>query len=315
MYNLSPGRPIVSTLTSCYRGEKYLPQFLEKMPEQEAFDRLEVVMDLNAPTAEELRAVKSFQERFPGHIRYTVQEKVVTYSASWNNCIRNSSGEYLAVWNIDDLRTPDSIAKQARLLDERTDIGIAHGKYMVVPRFGDTDGFFKNERVLDPREATRRFIFGPFYMFRRSLLEKAGLFDEQFRSSADFDHAVRLAMHGTSARVDGNLGYYTSANTGLSNNPNSKIDIENFVIRMRYGIYDKMWYYYLSAASDYDFYKVLNGTDWTPVSRYVPDYKAFLDRRYRSRFDRGLLRHLAFKLKKENVSGIKGFFRGLRNDD
>jgi hypothetical protein len=308
-------RPMVSTLTSCYKGEKYLPLFLEKMPEQEAFDRLEVVLDLNAPTPEELRTVKRFQERYPDHIRFTVQDKVITYSASWNNCIRSSRGNYLAVWNIDDLRTPDSIAKQAKLLDERPDIGIVHGKYMVVPRFGDTDGFFKNEKVLDHSEATKRFIFGPFYMFRRSLLEKAGLVDEQFRSSADFDHAVRLAMHARSARVDGNLGYYMSANTGLSNNPNSRIDVENFVIRMRYGIYDKMWYYYLSAASDYDFYKVLNGTSWTPVSQYVPEYKAFLERRYRSRFDRGYLRHLAFKLKKENVSGIKGFFSGLRNDD
>jgi glycosyltransferase involved in cell wall biosynthesis len=116
--------PMVSTLTSCYRGEKYLPLFLEKMPEQEAFDRLEVVLDLNAPTPEELRTVKRFQELYPDHIRFTVQDKVITYSASWNNCIRSSRGDYLAVWNIDDLRTPDSIAKQAKLLDERPDIGI-----------------------------------------------------------------------------------------------------------------------------------------------------------------------------------------------
>jgi glycosyltransferase involved in cell wall biosynthesis len=308
-------RPLVSTLTSCYRGEKFLPLFLEKMPEQEAFDRLEVVIDLNEPTAEELKVVKSFQDRYPGHLRFTVQEKVVTYSASWNNCIRNSSGDYLAVWNIDDLRTEDSIARQASLLDERPEVGIVHGKYMVVPRFGDTEGYFKNQRILEHREATNRFIFGPFYMFRRSLLSKAGMVDEQFRSSADFDHAVRLALHAGSARVDGNLGYYTMTNAGLSNNPNSRIDIENFVIRMRYGIYDKMWYHYLAAASDYDCHQVLNGTEWIPVSRYVPDYQALLERRYLARFDRGYLRHLAFKLKKENISGIRGFFSGLRRDD
>ncbi|MDW5562882.1 MAG: glycosyltransferase [Methanomassiliicoccus sp.] len=309
------GRPIVSTLTSCYRGEKYLPLFLEQMPKQEAFDRLEVVIDLNTPTVEELHVVRKFQERYPDHLRYTVQDQVVTYSTSWNNCIRNSTGDYLAVWNIDDLRTPDSIAKQARLLDERPDIGIVHGKYMVVPQFGATEGFFKNDKALDPREATNRFIFGPFYMFRRSLLDRAGLVDEQFRSSADFEHSFRLAMHARSDRVEGNLGYYLMANTGLSNNPNSRIDIENFVIRMRYGIYDRMWYHYLAAASEYDYHKVLNGTTWTPVSQYVPDYRALLERRYRSRFDRGYLRHLAFKLKKENFSGIRGLLGGLWNDD
>ncbi|MBI0583776.1 MAG: glycosyltransferase [Methanomassiliicoccus sp.] len=305
--------PTVSTLTSCYRGERYLPLFLERMTEQTAFERLEVVIDLNEPSAEELRLVKDFQERHPGHLRYTVQEKVVTYSASWNNCIRNSTGQYHAVWNIDDLRTPDSIAKQAAVLDSRPDVGIVHGKYLVVPEFGSTEGFYKNHEAVEHDEAFDRFIFGPFYMFRSSLLERSGPVDEQFRSSADFDHSVRLAMHGRSAVVDGNLGYYLMASTGLSNNPDSRIDIENFVIRMRYGIYDRLWYHYLAASSDYDTYKILNGGAWTPISNYVPEYKKLLEERYRRRFDLGYLRHLAFKLKKENVTGIRGVLAGLRD--
>ncbi|OPX64998.1 MAG: putative glycosyl transferase [Methanomassiliicoccales archaeon PtaB.Bin134] len=309
-------RPVVSTLTSCFHGEKYLPLFLEKMPEQKAFDRLEVVIDLNEPSAEELRLVRQFQERYPGHLRYTVQNKVVTYSASWNNCIRNSTGEYLAVWNIDDLRPEDSIEKQAALLDANPEIGIVHGKYTVVPRFGDMDGdVFRNYRPVENWEATRRFIFGAFYMFRKSLVEKAGYVDEQFRSSADFDHTLRLSLHTRSAVVDGNLGYYYMANTGLSNNPNSRIDVENFVIRMRYGIYDKLWFHYLAAASDYDIYRIQNGNEWIHVSKYVPDYRAMLERRYRMWFDRGYLRHLAFKVKKENFSGIRGVLTGLRGRD
>ncbi len=99
-------RPMVSTLTSCYKGERYLPLFLEQVPKQTAFDRLEIVIDLNEPSKEELRLVNDFQDKYPGHLKYDIQEKVVTYSASWNNCIRMASGEYLAIWNLDDLRTP-----------------------------------------------------------------------------------------------------------------------------------------------------------------------------------------------------------------
>ncbi len=304
-------RPMVSTLTSCYRGEKYLPLFLEKLPEQTAFDRLEVVIDLNEPSAEELRLVKEFQERHPGHLKYAVQDKVVPYSASWNNCIRNASGEYLAIWNIDDLRTPNSIESQARLLDERPDIGIVHGRYKVVPSFGSTDGPYRDTTKLPKSEATRRFVFGPFYMFRRSLLEKAGIVDEQFRSSADLDHCIRMALHSDFAAVDENLGYYLWAGEGLSNNPNSRIEVENFVIRMRYGIYDKLWYYHLAAASQYDLYKVLNGSEWVPITRYVPQHRKMLEERYSKWFDIGLLRHLAFKAKKENWTGIKGVCRGF----
>ena len=304
-------RPMVSTLTSCYKGEKYLPLFLEKLPEQTAFDRLEVVIDLNEPSAKELRLVRDFEERYPGHLRYTVQEKVVPYSASWNNCIRNASGEYLAIWNIDDLRTPNSIEAQARLLDERSDIGIVHGWHKVVKSFGSVDGPFRNMAKLPKSDATRRFVFGPFYMFRRSLIEKAGMVDEQFRSSADLDHCIRMALHADFTAVDENLGYYLWAGEGLSNNPNSLIEVENFVIRMRYGIYDQLWYYHLAEASQYDPYKVLNGREWIPIATYVPEHRKMLEERYSKWFDIGLLRHFAFKLKKENWSGIRGVWKGI----
>lgn len=308
-------KPIVSTLTSCYHGERYLARFLENVTEQTAFDRLEVVIDLNEPTAEELRLVKEFQGKYPKHLRCTVQDKVVPYSVSWNNCIRSSTGCYLAVWNLDDLRTPDSIEKEADYLDAHPDVGLVHGMYKVVPRFGETEGRWKDTTKLPHSEATRRFLFGPFYMFRKSLLDRAGLVDEQFRSSADFDHTIRMAMHTEFAAVNGSLGYYLWAGEGLSNRPDSRIEIENFAIRMRYGIYDKLWYHYLAAASEYDFYKIKNGTGWIPVSTYVPNYRELLERRYAHWFDKGYVRHLAFKLKKENWAGLHGILQGLRGKE
>jgi hypothetical protein len=148
-------------------------------------------------------------------------------------------------------------------------------------------------------------------MFRKSLIEKAGYVDEQFLSSADFEHAVRLSYHGQSVEIEENLGYYLQAGQGLSTNPNSRVHLENFVISMRYGIYNKMWYHYLAEATQYNFYKILNGERWIPVENYVPDYRNMLAQRYRQRFDMGLIRHMVFKLKKEKWSGVKGIVEGL----
>lgn len=304
--------PRVSTLTSCYRSEKYLPTFLDKLPEQTAFDRLELVIDLNEPTTTELELVRKFQKRYPEHIRYTVQEKVVPYSASWNNCVRNSTGDYLAIWNLDDLRTERSIELQAKYLDEHPDIGVVYGNNTVVPKFGETNGTLKEWTKLPMREASRRFLLGPFYMFRKSLIEEAGYFDEQFRSSADLDHAIRLSFHTKFAGINDNLGYYLMANEGLSTNPNSRIDLDNFVISLRYGIYDKLWFHYLPLTTMYDYYEVVNGKERFPVSSYVPNYQQFLEERYRTYMDVGLVRHLAFK-SKEPYLGLDGFYRYVKN--
>ncbi len=304
-------RPIVSTLTSCYRGEKYLPLFLERVPEQTAFDRLELVMDLNEPSAEELRLVREFQEKYPGHLRYTVQPKVVTYSASWNNCIRNATGPYLAIWNIDDLRTPDSIERQADVLDRQPDVDLVYGKEKVVPRFGEVEEGYIWDKTREPAgEATRLFVFGSFFMFRKALIERAGYLDEQFRSSADYDFTIRLALHSKFVPLEGNLGYFLVASQGLSTNPNSPNALEDFVIYMRYGIYDLALYHRLAAASAYDFYKIKNGAEWIPVSTYVPNYQEMLDRRYRYWFDRGYFGNLLVKLYKENGKWLQGVLKG-----
>lgn len=304
-------RPVVSTLTSCYKAEKFLPLFLEKVPEQTAFDRLQIVIDLNEPSKEELRLVKDFRERYPDNIRYTIQEKVTPYSASWNNCIREAGGDYLAVWNLDDLRTPNSIDAQAKFLDDHPEFGLVHGRYKVVPRFGETEGFYQDRTKDTTEDATRKYVAGPFYMFRRSLLEKAGMVDEQFRSSADFDHCIRMAMHTEFGTVEEDLGYYLMANEGLSTRPDSRAEVENFVIRMRYGIYYGMWYHHLARASEYDYYKIRNGGEWIPVANYVPNYQEMLEERYGMWFEAGLVRHLCFK-SKERWFGLGDLIKNRR---
>ena len=43
-------KPLISTITPCYRMQKYLPLFLEWLPKQTWFDKTEIVLDHNEPT-------------------------------------------------------------------------------------------------------------------------------------------------------------------------------------------------------------------------------------------------------------------------
>jgi hypothetical protein len=47
------------------------------------------------------------------------------------------------------------------------------------------------------------------------------------------------------------------------------------------------------------------------ITRYVLEHRKMQEERYAKWFDIGLVRHFAFKAKKENWSGIKGVCRGL----
>lgn len=269
----------ISTITPCYKGEKYLSLFLKELPQQTIFDQIEVVLDHNEPTISECLMVKEFQERYPGRLKHIIVNKVEPISKSMNRCIHRSSGEYVAIWNIDDLRTPWSLESQAKVLDENEDIGVSHGNFIIVPRFGLTEGSFVDHLELGvspSKELTRSMVLGPFFMWRKELNKTIGYFDEQLVSGADFDLAVRLAAHSKVGMTSKILGYYLDEGKGASTRPNNKQILERTVIELRYGISDKIDQRYVTEAKNkYDVSKIYWGDESFHVTEIVPDYKNF----------------------------------------
>ena len=111
----------VATMTSCYRGEKYLKLFLEELPKQTAFDDIELVFNHNCPSPAEIEMINEYKSKY-NNLNYTVEEELLPLYESWNKCIEESTSDYICVWNIDDLRTPNSIELMKNTLDENPDI-------------------------------------------------------------------------------------------------------------------------------------------------------------------------------------------------
>lgn len=271
---------------------RYLPGFLEWLPRQTFFDKLEVVLDHNEPSDEEIGLVRKFQEKYPGRIKHIIVKKVDPIGVSMNRCIREASGDFVTIWNVDDLRTPHSIEVQARMLLENTEVEIAYGNFRTVRSFMSTEGELVDCSRFPQSELTRSMIIGPFFMFRKSLCSKAGFFDEQLKSGADFDLAIRLALHGKAKMVEEELGYYLNEGLGASTRPNSLQPIERTVIELRYGIYDKIDYFYLPQALKYSIYQLLQDNQWVPIENPVPNYSEIMSERYKLWFDNGLKNHI-----------------------
>lgn len=271
--------PLVSTITPCFRMKKYLRTFLESLPEQTFFDQMEIVLDHNEPDSEEIEWVREFQEKYPDRIKHIITNPVDPIGVSMNRCISEASGKFLAIWNVDDLRVPDSIEKQAQLMLQKESIGVVYGDLVIVNTFGKKEGVFVDHSLYPRTEHTRGMIFGPFFMFKKSICCKSGYFDEQLKSGADFDLAIRIALHTKAATTRCVLGYYLNEGLGASTRPNSLQPVERTVIEMRYGIYDKIQYKYLCRALRYNIPYLLQFGSWRHVGEYVPDYEQFLTER------------------------------------
>lgn len=290
--------PLISTITPCFRMKPYLKLFLEELPNQTIFNQIEVVLDHNEPDEEELSWVREFQANYPGRLKHLITNPVKPIGTSMNYCIREASAPLLTIWNVDDLRTPNSMELMVEAFSAGADV--VYGNFKIVRSFGSKSGslinFSKYEKL--PEEFTRSMLLGPFMAFRKSLLEKAGYFDEQLKSGADFDLAIRLAFHGKPGITKGLLGYYLNEGKGASTRPNSRQPLERTVIELRYGIYDKIDYDLVADASQLDIPHIYTDGHAHLVSEYVPNYSRLLTERKERWHKKGLhrqcLQHLFY---------------------
>ena len=222
----------VSTITPCYNMGRYIKGFLENVSTQTHKD-LEIVLDHNDPTEAEVKLVEEHNDKYDNIFHIQV-EGVDPIGISMNRCIENATGDYLCIWNVDDLRTPNSIEMMAKTLDDNPDVNFVYGNYHIVPTFGSTNGQYVDETGKEEYLKVG-MILGPFFMFRKSALKKSGVFDEQLISGADYDLALRLAFNGKGLHIPANLGYYLNDGQGLSTG-NRKQPIERTVIELRYGV-------------------------------------------------------------------------------
>tara|TARA_B100000575_G_scaffold58054_1_gene43847 strand:- start:607 stop:1383 length:777 start_codon:yes stop_codon:yes gene_type:complete len=223
----------VSTITPCYNMSKYMKGFLTNLSQQTHKD-LEVVIDHNDPSETEVKLIEAHNEIYDNIFHIQV-DGVDPIGISMNRCIENATGDYLCIWNVDDLRTPDSIEVMANALDENPDVDFVYGNYYIVPNFGGTQGQYVDEAGRE-EELTTGMILGPYFMFRKSILKKSGVFDEQLVQGADYDLALRLAFNGKGMHLPLNLGYYLNEGLGQSTKPDSKQPVERTVIELRYNI-------------------------------------------------------------------------------
>ena len=283
---------LVSVMTPCFRSEAYLEGYFDAVLTQSALDRLEVVLVLNEPSAEEMAIVERFREAHPGIVRPIVfpegwdtkdaesrgARSQALVSESWNRAVAAARGEYLAHWDMDDIRTPDSIEAQLRTLVDNPHALMTYGDMVVVGHYGDRDG----ELVVAPEFDRELFMSGcpggTFRLWRRDAVQVVGPFDEQLKSGADFDLYVRVTANGDMVRTPQVLGYYLNAGGGLSTAGDDVQPTERTVIEMRYGILDKVDRRYLAAASRYRIGELRFGDDWLPVDSFVPDLQDRLDR-------------------------------------
>jgi glycosyltransferase involved in cell wall biosynthesis len=266
---------LVSVLLSYYKGEEYLEGYLKNVCEQSFANYLELVFVGCLLSDKEKNIIASYEDKIK--IKKIFLDELKPQSDCWNIGIKNSSADYCCIWNIDDVRTTYSVENQYNKINSDNDIGATYGMFIISRKFSNMAGQLIDHHQYPQKEYTRSFLLGPFFMFRKSLCEKIGYFDEQLRSGADFDFAIRLAANSRVDMIQSIDGYFLDVQKGLSTRGDNRQPIERTVVELRYGIMDKVDSRFIPATTEYNIYEIKQFGNMVPVSNFVPNYKKFLN--------------------------------------
>jgi len=231
----------ISVLTSLYNCENFLQGYFDSLVKIEGKERIEVLLLHNAPKEKEIDIINRNLSAF-NFIRHIIIPERETLYRTWNRGIQLSEGEYITVWNVDDVRFPNSILRQAEALDKNPEAAIAYGDIWISKQYG-VCGTKKTNVPVYNRDTHKKFLSGYyiscFQMWRKSIHEIVGYYDEQFKCVADFDFQIRTANRFPLVKVDNPLGIY------LEDQPHKLSasgiqEIENTTLYLRYGVYEKV---------------------------------------------------------------------------
>ena len=218
--------PKVSIITSVYKGDDYIRPFLDDLTRQSVFkDKCELILvNANSPGNEE-EVILEYQEKYPNNIVYKKLTEDPGIYGSWNIGVKLSTGEYLTNANLDDRHSPRFIETLAKQLYLYKEIDVVYSENYLT--FAPNETFEKNSSngQTYPAEefSLESFLRGNpphcMPMWRKSLHDANGFFDDAYRSAGDWEFWLRCAFNGSQfKKYEQPLGLYYFNPEGVSTN-------------------------------------------------------------------------------------------------
>lgn len=170
-----------SVITATFNAEKTLKKCLDSVQKNKSGQLEHIVVDgLSADRTVEIA------RSYPDVICISGKDHGI-YDAM-NKGIRHTRNEILSFLNADDFYLDGTLEKVMKVFEEHPESDIVYGNIVV------------NGRICRPAKGAASFqgarIFHPAAFIRRSLFDRLGLYDDQYRICADLDFFIRAKKAG-----------------------------------------------------------------------------------------------------------------------
>lgn len=238
--------PKVTVLMSVYNDSKYLKESIDSILNQSFID-FEFLIFNDGSTDNSAKILDEYAAR-DGRIKIFHQNNI-GLTKTLNKGISIAKGIYIARMDSDDISLADRFKKEAEFLDKYPEIAVVACFTKVIDENGRETG---EHRPGASHEAIKKLSFfsgqlcHPAVMFRKTIIQQLGGYDEKFVYAQDCDLWFRVMKKNQVANIPEFLFLWreTSGGIGSCRHREQQICARRAKIRaMRAGLYP--WYYFL----------------------------------------------------------------------
>ena len=190
---------LVSAIVSTFNAARFMRGCIEDLEGQTISDKIEIIIVDSASEQNEGDIVREFQERYP-NIRYIRTEQRESVYAAWNRGIRMAHGKYITNANTDDRHRTNAFARMSQVLEMRPEIALVYADVFKTETENETfegrteTGRYRWHDWDRNLLLTQGCFMGPQPMWRRSVHDLYGYFDESLVTSGDYEFWLRISQ-------------------------------------------------------------------------------------------------------------------------
>lgn len=228
----------VTSFSIIYKSEEFLQGLINNILEQDDFENIEFLfLNPNSPDKSK-EILQPYLSKYSNFRLIDLNEDPGLYEC-WNICVKNSSAELVTNWNPDDRRSKDSIKLLTNSLLLLNEYDLIYGLTLITNNKNERFEDCKSTLVFHAEEASIKNLFfnnSPHCMpvWRKSIHEKFGYFDNSYISAGDGDMWLRAIIGGSKFFYFKKIiGSYYDSDTTVSRNKTKLNSLMNEVYNMR----------------------------------------------------------------------------------
>ncbi|MHC4680535.1 MAG: glycosyltransferase [Planctomycetota bacterium] len=230
---------LVTAIVSSYNAELFIRGCLEDLENQTIADKLEIIVVNSSSQENEEAIVREYQQKHDNIVYIKTEQREGIYTA-WNHAVKVARGTFLTNANTDDRHREDALEIMSNTLLENPDIALVYGDQICT----DTpNGTFANHHATEmarrPEYSRERLLFGCCVgsqpMWRKSLHDEFGYFDDTLTCAGDWDFWLRISSKFKFRHIPEFIGLYFHNEDGIEHGQKIHSLYERYIVGRRYG--------------------------------------------------------------------------------